>query len=170
MYVVRGAFEKFDEVTLHQTIGSIGVYVIWDDKSDLIPKYIGQGSILKRLCDHNLKFKPPLHGYISILGYEDDKKKNTWKAEAELMEAALLWVAEETGRISKENRQPARVGIIDKYFNEHGVIRVSLKDYDPFSPPKASRKLTTDKKIISLRPIGEEEVFIEHSWRRLRGA
>ena len=169
MYVVEGEFEKFTKVSIFDMIGAIGVYVIWDSRSTKKPRYVGQGYLLDRLSKHNDKFYPPLDGYISIIGY-DDKDRTKWKHKAELLEMALLWISEDTGRKSKANKQPARTGIMNNIFEEHGVIKFKIDGYDPFSHPQSSRNLSSEKKIIKIRPKGKEEVDIEHSWRWLRGA
>jgi hypothetical protein len=169
MYKIESEFERIDHITLYDMIGSIGVYVIWDARSTKKPRYIGQGYLLDRLSKHNDIFYPPLNGYVSIVGY-DGKDSNKYKHQAELLEAALLWVADETSRISKSNKQQARTGLMDNLFEKHGVIRYKLTGYDPFRHPKSAGFIGEDKTIISVRPRGKYEIDIEHKWRWLRGA
>jgi hypothetical protein len=124
---------------------------------------------MDRLSNHNDNFFPPLHGYVAILGY-DDKNREIYKHRAELLEAALLLVAEETGRMSKANRQPARTGLMDKLFEDHGVIKINLGGYDPFRNINYSKLISENKKLIYIRAKGKTEFEIEHNWRWLRGA
>src|ERR1035437_3819060 len=162
MHSVKTSFIRFSEISLFDTLGSIGTYVIWDQDSENIPCYIGQGAILNRLNSHNIRFSPPLDGYIAIFGHDDEKNAQKHKFDAELLEAALLIIAKQTQRLSKNNIQDARIGIIEKPFKNHGTIKFFLDGFDPFSPPNAPIKISEAKRIISIISRNSDEIGIDH--------
>ena len=168
MHSVKVDFIRFLDISLFDALGSIGTYVIWDQNSDYIPCYIGQGSIVNRLNSHNTRFTPPLNGYIAVFGHDDDKHASAFKLDAELLESALLEIAKQTQRLSTNNIQDARVGIVAKLFDKHGKIKFTLGGHDPFSPPTTSRIITPKKRIISITPVNSHEFEIEHGWQKLR--
>jgi hypothetical protein len=168
MHSIKTEFIRFSDISLFDSLGSIGTYVIWDQDSDNIPCYIGQGSIVNRLNSHNSRFTAPLNGYIALFGHDDDKNAAAFKLNAELLESALLEIAKQTQRLSKNNVQDARVGIVAKLFDKHGKIKFTLGGHDPFSPPTTSRMITPTKRIISIFPANSHEVEIEHGWQKLR--
>jgi hypothetical protein len=170
MHSIKIDFVRFSDLSLFDVLGSIGTYIIWDQDSDYIPCYIGQGSIVNRLNSHNNRFTPPLNGYIALFGHDDDKDATSFKLDAELLESALLGIAKQTQRLSKNNIQDARLGIIAKLFDKHGKIKFTLGGYDPFAPPSTSGMISQAKRIISITPLNACEFEIEHGWRKLRGS
>lgn len=167
MRIIKAPFDRIDEIRLPDLIDAVGVYVIWDGQSRARPSYIGEGTILKRLADHSSRFAKPFDGYIAILG---DKSSATAKHEAEIVEALLLAVAEETDRLPRHNVAPGKSHRIEKVFRSHGVLRVSFTGYDPLGVPWQARRLASPK-VVRLEDLGLGFVEMRHSWRlrRLQG-
>ena len=157
-------FQRFRDVTLYECIGLIGVYVVWDQNSDLIPTYIGKGNLFARLDKHHLRFKSPLDGYIAIFGEDQDADHH-----AEMLEGMLLFAADETNRLSKNNRQRGRLAKIKKQLKRHNIVRAQITGHDPFSHPRSCRPLSDDKKYIRAFVRDNESLEIEHPWHCLRG-
>lgn len=160
-------FHKFSEISLYDCVGTIGVYVVWDDKSRLIPTYIGKGKLFDRLASHHLKFRPPLDGYVAIFGEIGEIRADQL---AEMLEAMLLLAADETNRLSENNKQGGRLAKIKEYLKRHNLVRALITGYDPFSPPRCARYLPDNKKFLRAF-IGENgSVEIEHRFQCLRGS
>jgi hypothetical protein len=139
---------------------------VWDQNSDLIPTYIGKGNLFDRLDSSHSKFKPPLDGYIAILGEVGDRKADQ---HAEMLEAMLLFAADKTNRLSKNNRQGGRLAKIKKQLRRHNIVRALIAGYDPFSPPRFRRLLSGDKKYFRAF-VGDNGLLeIEHGFQCLRG-
>jgi len=169
MHAFQAEFVRFSEATMHQVLGAIGVYVIWDSKADNIPTYIGEGEILSRfVISHNAAFNPPLDGYITITGYKDQKvaEVKDAKEHAQILEAMILWIAEDTGRLPSVNRKQSGMTAVAKKLRKEDLLRVTLSGYDFFLNPARSKKLDGDKKIIKIHDEGDG-FLIEHKWRRL---
>jgi len=169
MHTFQAEFIRFTEATMHQVLGAIGVYVIWDSKADNIPTYIGEGEILSRfVISHNAAFKPPLDGYIAITGYKEQKvaEVRDAKEHAQILEAMILWIADQTGRLPSVNRKQSGMAAVAKKLGKENLLRVSLSGYDFFVHPARSKNLDGDKKIIRIHDVGDG-FLIEHKWRRL---
>jgi hypothetical protein len=166
LYRINAAFERFRDVNLYQCVGTIGVYVVWDDASEQSPTYIGKGNLFNRLESHHSKFEPPLDGHVAILGELGDRKADH---DAEILEGMLLWVAEQTGRLPENNRQRARLAKIKEKLKKHRLVRARLRGRDPFGPPHTRQLVSGDKKFIRVFLGKDGMPDIEHSWRRLRG-
>lgn len=165
--VQKVEIQRFRDVSLYDCVGIIGVYIVWDENSDIIPTYIGKGNLFSRLGSHHLRFKPPLDGYIAIFGEVGDRKADH---HAEMLEGMLLFAADETKRLSKNNRQRARLAKIKKQLKEHNIVRAQITGYDPFSPPRFRRPLSDDKKYIRAF-VGDNGLLeIEHKFQCLRGS
>lgn len=164
--IQRVEIQRFRNVSLYELVGIIGVYVVWDEHSDIIPTYIGKGNIISRLDSHYLRFKPPLDGYVAIFGEVGDRKADH---HAEMLEGMLLFAADETNRLSKNNRQRARLAKIKKQLKKHTTVRAQITGYDPFSPPRFCRPLSDDKKYIRAFVGDNGSLEIEHKFQCLRG-
>jgi hypothetical protein len=159
-------FQRFRDVSLHECVGIIGVYIVWDQNSNLIPTYIGKGNLFDRLDSHHSKFKPPLDGYVAILGEVGDSKAGQ---HAEMLEAMLLFAADETNRLSKNNRQGGRFAKTKKQLRRHSIVRALITGYDPFSPPRFRRLLSGNKKYFRAFVGDNGSLEIEHKFQCLRG-
>lgn len=171
MYRIKAKFSRFTEVSLYECVGTIGVYVVWDAKSykNCIPTYIGKGNLFNRLESHHSKFQPPLDGYVSVLGDVGDRKADH---DAELLEGMLLWIADKKRRLSKKNRQGARLKKLKNKLKQHRLVRCNLSRSgdDPFCSPRVPHKISEDKKYIRVFIDTDGELQMEHGWRKLRGS
>lgn len=164
--VKKFQFQRFRDVSLYECVGIIGVYVVWDQNSDLIPTYIGKGNLFDRLDSHHSKFKSPLDGYIAISGEVGDRKADQ---HAEMFEAMLLFAADATNRLSKNNRQGGRLAKIKEQLRQHTIVRALITGYDPFSPPRFRRILSDNKKYFRAFVGDNGSLKIEHKFQCLRG-
>ncbi len=165
MEIVRADFLRLDEVPLSALIATVGVYVIWDGKARARPTYIGEGTILQRVAQHASRFTRPFDGYLALLG---DWSGNRPKRDAEILEAVLLAVAEETDRLPTQNRSPGKMRAIHRVFRSHGTLRISVTGYDPLLIPGQARR-TTAAKVATVRYIADGLPYIlEHDWRLRR--
>ena len=167
MHKVEARFERIRDIHLGNLFGAVGVYVLWEDKEDLVPLYIGQGEILKRLGQHAEWCKPPADGYIAVLG---DFSEKGVKEEAEMVEAALLAVCEATSRDPDENRNRGNHNHFRKLLRKHNMIRVSIKGWDPLRNPAQPNKLSGARKAKVELDNDDEPFVTKHDWRKLRGA
>ena len=167
MNIIKAEFVRFSEVSLFDTLGSIGVYLIWDSKSGKTPSYIGRNSILNLLVESDNQLVPPLDGYIAILGHEYDQKAKRHKEDAEMLEAALLWIAKETRRLPRNNIKDARLGVIGKWFSDHGGVKFYLYGYDPFSSPHSPKEIKGEKRMVKIVTGGKDDASIEYNWNKL---
>lgn len=160
-------FDKFSEITLEKLLDyPIGTYIIWDGKAKKRPTYIGEGNILSRFNGHRKRFAFPLDGYIALLA-NDEKKA---KINAEILEALLLFIADVTNRYPNANKADGKWKGLNNVFDDHGVFKISLYGYDPFSHPKKSRYVENPRIIrvtIILDDDGNDAFDVQHEWRHL---
>ncbi len=169
MHIINAHFEKFTTAPVYSLLGSIGVYILWDRQAKARPTYIGEGNILKRLVEHTNRFAAPLHGYVAVLDTDPWQRA---KADAEIVEALLLAVANNTDRAPSTNVAPGKLRRIEDIFAAHGILRVNVRGFDPFSHPATSRPLTSTKQII-VRPCEDGSLLCDHDWqwrRRMKTA
>jgi len=162
--VIRARFDRLTELRVVDLVRAVGVYVIWDGQARARPTYIGEGTVLTRLADHANRFTPPFDGYVAILG---DTSSRTAKREAEIVEALLLAVAEDTDRLPPHNKAPGKTTGIERIFRSHGVLRASISGYDPLGIPWQSRRLAAAK-TIRLEHLGLGALDVRHGWRLRR--
>jgi len=169
MHVIDAHFARLSDVAVTDLAGCIGTYVIWDSQAKARPSYIGEGNILKRFVQHLDRFAWPLDGYVAAL------RAQTWqraKADAEIVEALMLAVAENTDRKPSVNVASGKLRGLDSIFRSHGTVRINIRGYDPFTPPRAARAINGIKRIV-LRDLSDGSALYEHDWqlrRRLRTA
>lgn len=160
-------FFRLTDVRLVELLDTpIGVYVIWDGRSQMRPTYIGEGNILSRFESHRLKFVAPIDGYIALL--DGDKRKA--KKEATMLEALLLHIAHQTDRHPTRNSAGGKWKHLDRLFDRHGVVKFLIDGYDPFVAPRNSRQMQRKKQIrigITEEDDGDEAFLVEHAWRTL---
>lgn len=157
------------EVSLEEVIGAIGVYVIWDDRDAAFPRYIGKGVLSDRLESHRKKseFRPPFVGYVAVVGSSFAANANQLDAQAEMLEGMLLWVAEQTHRLSPVNKKGSGYKKLWDQLDHHGKVRAKLDGFDPFSDPRMPRPLAVSKRFISVFE-SQSELKIDHNWKKLR--
>lgn len=162
MRVIEVTFERFSDVTMDRLPGALGVYVIWSSKSRVKPAYIGEGEILSRFEYWARNLPLPLRGFVAILSYGSQREV---KADAEIVEALLLNIADEINRWPTNNEKSGKRSNIEKIFKRHGVLRVNITGYDPLLAPNLSRM--KGKKIITVQIDKEGIIEINHRhWKR----
>lgn len=163
MKVVEAEFRPIERVDIYEAIGAIGVYVLWSPQAKARPTYIGEGNLLDRLGQHKGRYGPFMGGLVAILGHEPAK---TPKHHAEIVEAALLEVAQEVDRYPTDNVQNGRHSRIAAIMDNHETLRVTIKGHDPLlsprSPPMAAAKR------IHYRGLDREHYRLadDHGWRQ----
>jgi hypothetical protein len=160
MKVINAEFKRLCDMALDRLPGAIGVYVLWSSKSWVRPTYLGEGLILERFAAHAGKFPIPLEGTISIL---DNGTQKAIKTNAEIVEALLLYIAEEIDRFPSQNKNVGKHGQIEKVFTSHGVLRIRITGYDPLLGPRSSRM--NKEKIITLQTNRFGEIELSHPWK-----
>lgn len=163
MEIIKASFDRLTEIRFVSLLRAVGVYIIWDGRAHARPTYIGEGALLKRLAEHETRFVPPFDGYVAILGNRSSK---TAKRNAEIIEALLLAVAEDTDRLPTRNIASGKTTGLDRVFRSHGVLRVSVAGYDPLAIPWQSRRLRAAK-VIRLEDKGGT-LHLSHDWRLRR--
>jgi hypothetical protein len=138
------------------------VYVIWYARQKLRPSYIGEGNILERFAtEHTKRFSRPIDGYVAVLG---DLSDRSHKSDARISERLLLEVGKLIDRCPTVNVATGHLQPIRKVFENHGVLKVNVTGFDPFSPPWLARQLVGNR-LIDLRRQGDH-IGISHDWRR----
>lgn len=157
-------FKRFDEVSLDQVYGEIGVYVIWDGKSRINPTYIGEGQILHRFASHvrDDLFFWPIRGAVTMLGQESA----TAKAQAEILESVLLRISNEINRFPTVNDNMGTKSKIIKKLRRYNILNILIKGRDPLIVGNPSINGT---KIVTLELNEEADDFeIYHPWKTRR--
>lgn len=162
MYSVKVKFQRFDDVRLGENLRGTGVYVIWSSKASVKPSYIGKGDILARLSKHDGKFAFPVRGYVGIVGSSGQKREDK---DAKIIEALLLEVARDTERWPSHNGKSGHIALVQRTFQRKGPVRITVKEYDPFAPPTASRYLHEPKNIWFVQDIDGNDV-VKHHWNK----
>jgi hypothetical protein len=162
--VIDVTFERLTDASVASLLGCIGAYVLWDSQAKARPSYIGEGVILKRLTDHVYRFAYPLDGYAAPI-FEPSPQRA--KAYAEIVEALLLVVAHQTDRRPSVNVAPGKLRALDAVFRSHGTLRLNIRGFDPFLPPRNARPLSTPMRIV-LKDLPDGSLTIDHSWNSRR--
>ncbi len=144
MYGITVEFNRFEDVSFADVMRGTGVYVIWDSQARVKPSYIGIGDLLSRLSSHDSNFAFPVRGYIALIGNTRRKRENI---DAVIVEALLLDVAKQTDRWPTHNKKSGNISRVQKVFEKHGLVRITIKGCDPFGPPKMLRRLNVPKLI-----------------------
>jgi hypothetical protein len=156
-------FRRLEDVSLLDAYGETGVYVLWSSRASVRPSYIGEGYILDRFLSHTKKSwaTKPLNGVMTIL---DGANPRELKWRAEVIEYALLWVAEEIDRFPPNNTSLGKMSglhkLVSRADHDVGVIRINVRGVDPLLPPHRG----TMPSSKSIR-IDMKEFEIEHGWR-----
>jgi hypothetical protein len=159
MYPIELEFHRFCDVRLSDVLTRVGIYVIWDSQAKVRPSYIGKGDLLNRLANHDSNFSNPLDGYVAFLG---DGSKTTHDKESLAAEALLLEVAKDTDRWPIHNKKDGHWTSIESFCRNHKLLRVSVKNCDPFAPPDHPRYLDAAKYIRC--EMEADSYLYEHDW------
>lgn len=129
MFRIDCKFQKFSETNLLDIIHYYAVCVIGDGKTKKKATYIGYSenvvTRLFNLANNCLEF--PINDYIAL--FEDEE-------EALLSETLLIDIGTETNRIQDHNRKPGSLKFIEKFYKKHGMVKINVSGFDPFSAPK----------------------------------
>lgn len=165
METVRAHFLRLDEVAFPALIGAVGTYVIWDGRARARATYLGEGVLLERFAKHAGRFAWPFGGFVAVTG---DWTSARSKRDAEILEAVLLVIADDTDRLPIHNRSPGKVSRIRRVFQSHGTLRIRVTGLDPLMIPEQARPLQAPK-VATVRFVAPEEPYtVEHPWRRRR--
>jgi len=166
MHVINVIFQRLTDSTISDLLGEMGVYVIWDGFAKRRPTYIGEGNILRRLVEHENRFIKPFDGFTTVLSSPNIPHQRA-KAEGTIVEAMLLWVANDTDRRPSVNVASGRLRALDDIFQQHGTVRINVTGLDPLQPPEAFPRIKGVKRIV-LRAGSDGGIEMEHEWRSLR--
>lgn len=127
--------------------GVFGVYVLYGSKSRVLPTKIGEGVILNRFAAHLNAgiLGNEVEGFMSII--DRDTNRNN-KIYAQIAEAALFLIAEETDRLPVHSKNPRKSILLDN-LERFGKIKVYVSGFDPFLRTKIN-----ERKVC--------ELFIDH--------
>jgi hypothetical protein len=166
------AFRLLSEVSVLDSLGQAGVYVIWDASCASRPAYIGQGLWLQRLLSHSRspKFAPPLGGYIALTGRHMGSRKGRPRLRppalsdhvsagamylpsdlATMAEWALIQWASTRGIPPRHNQLAGELPRLREMVRAFGEARFHVLDLDPLIDPSAPRKLA---QAVGLRVAG----------------
>ncbi len=163
MHIIDADFRRFSDIAVPDLFGAIGVYVLWRGQAIARPSYIGEGNILSRLVTHHGNLGSTFDGFAAPLSHPRVTPQRA-KADAEIVEAMLLWVADEKDRAPSTNRAPGKLRALESIFRNHGTVRINVSGMDPLRPPE-ERPLIRGSKVITLRHAGDGHPDVEHDWR-----
>jgi len=137
MHIINLNFHRFDRTPFSILFRAIGVYVIWDGRQIIRPTILAKETFWNgsRRNTRNA-FSRPIDGYVSILG---DISNRHLKADARISERLLLEVGRLIDRYPTVNVSEGFLKPIRDVFENHGVLRVNVRGFDPFSPPWSPR-------------------------------
>jgi hypothetical protein len=164
MESIHCRFARLSDISVDELLHAYGVYVIWSGKSQARPSYIGEGDIWSRLGQHRNRFPRPVDGYATIIG---DEYTAATKRNAQIVEAVLLAIGEETDRYAIHNARGGNLVKLDKLFDRHGVVRIYFEGNDPFLEPGTGRPIE-GKRTVSITLDDEDNFTVNHPWRLRR--
>jgi hypothetical protein len=165
MHIINAHFHSLEELPAAHLFGEIGVYVIWSPRADVRPTYLGEGQILGRFAQEHIgRFGEKARGYVALMSEGTEKRR---KSDAEILEAALLFVGEVIGQRPAQNRSDGKRKPAWRLFDAgHGVIRLNMSGYHPL---RWNARLPR-RQEIKLEPVlvdGEPRIGVTHPWRRV---
>jgi hypothetical protein len=166
MLVIDAEFRRLEDLSLVDVYDEIGTYVIWCGKAIARPSYIGEGEVLRRFADHLNKpwATRPLAGTMALF----DGARS--KSEAQLVEAALLAVADLVDRYPVHNKAKGRAGaalyrLLRLQNHNVGTIRIVVSGQDPLLPPEGPAMRGTKWIVYRWNRDGSWQI-VEHGWNR----
>jgi hypothetical protein len=165
MHIINAHFESLDTVPVTALFGQLGVYVLWSAKADVRASYIGEGVVLHRLAtEHVARFGDRTQGYTAIMADGSEKRR---KADAEIVEAALLSIGEDIDQRPLHNDKGGKTkGIRALFAAGHGVVRLNFSGYHPLrwnAPLRGTAQVSVEPVEVS----GREGIRVAHTWRRV---
>ena len=166
MHTINADFHRLSDISVIDLFGVIGVYVLWRGRALARPSYIGEGNILSRLVTYHGNLPNIFDGFVAALSHPEISSQKA-KANAEIVETMLLWVAHDTDRVPRSNIAPGKFTALDRIFRNHGTVRINISGMDPLRSPEA-HPIIRDRKVITLRYAGGGLPNIEHEWQLRR--
>jgi hypothetical protein len=166
MHVIDAAFRRLSDWTIPDLLGEFGVYVLWDGRAKARPTYIGEGNVLRRLVEHEVRFASPLDGFAAVLSNASSPRQRA-KADGTIVEAMLLGVAEQTDRTPSTNVASGGLRALADIFARHGTVRINVSGMDPLRPPEELPRLRSARRI-TLRETTDGQIEVNHTWRQRR--
>jgi hypothetical protein len=129
MYPIDATFRPLKEVSLQETVGAIGVYVLWNRAADVRPSYLGQGVLLERIIASTKEFGTNLEGYIAIMQKGGESRRKT---DAQILEHTLLVAAKRIDQFPTRNQLSGNLAALFKRGAAgHEMIRVNVRGHHP---------------------------------------
>jgi hypothetical protein len=167
MIKIEANFTSLDRISLVDAYDEIGVYVLWSGKANARPSYIGEGNVLSRFSDHMSKSwaARPIAGCMAFL-----KSGSHAKVHGELVEAALLMVADKVDRFPPNNKHPGKGGsaitkLLRRADHDVGTIRIVVSGQDPLLEPERP-PMRRDKWIVLNRDRDDRWHVDSSGWNR----
>ena len=164
MHIIRAEFRRLNEVSLFDAYDELGVYVLWNGHGQVRPSYIGEGEVMKRFAAHLAApwARPPLDGVIWINPHGTHHEA---KMECELIECALLALADDVDRDPIHNKSRGRPVALRRVLDRFGGRRVRVNRHG-LRPTLSARELAdarnqgahdlgrwTDRAVRLARPV-----------------
>ena len=151
MLKIGAHFARLSDVSFADIYDVIGVYVLWSGKAKAVPSYIGEGDVLTRFSSHKNKAwaARPIDGVIAFVEASTPHRQ---KVYSELVEAALLAVAEKVDRYPTHNisggKPSAALNKALKHQDHNvGTIRIVITGKDPLLHP-STPEMSSEKWIV----------------------
>ncbi|HEY4012768.1 MAG TPA: hypothetical protein VGM06_05500 [Polyangiaceae bacterium] len=167
MHTIDLEFFPFNEVTLDDAIARYGVYVLWKPAASRCPSYIGEGKLLGRLGEHVATHGDNVDGYFAPIDGAPGKSKH----DGHVAEAMLIFTATWVGRPPRHNRNAGRLERVRSLGHRLGVLRVNVRNRDPFQPPwsTVSQLAKTRTIRVDFRALDrEEDAWLIQPWHQTR--
>ena len=161
MHSIHCHFRRIPNVPAADLLDAWGVYVLWDGRAKRRPAYIGEGDIWQRFLEHRDWTTRPFDGYVAVL---DEERRASAKRDLQIVEAVLLWIAEETDRLPQQNAKRGNASRLLPLFRSHGVVKIYVDGFDPLQDPATNRPLAA-KRIASVRLTNDDNFEVESDWR-----
>lgn len=160
MISIKAEFLNFNDVTVQYLHRAVGVYIIWESGGKRHPKYIGQGKLLQRLADSEIRCEDFWEGLICVTGFDDEPETIE---NAKLIENVILHIAKNLDRSPEDNVRVEYRSIVDAV-EEHNLVRINVEGRNPLLDP--GRPMLPRKMPINIRWSKEEnQIEIEHEFR-----
>jgi hypothetical protein len=142
MRTINVEFESLETLGAANLFGAFGVYVLWDQRAEHSPTYLGEGVILSRLSEHVKWLSSEVTGLVAILETKHD---------AEVAEALLLATAEDINRWPTRNSAPGKERRVHSLLETHGTVRLNVRGRHPFIHPDSKYSALNERAEISAR-------------------
>jgi hypothetical protein len=183
MEKIEVEIRDFDNYSVYDILNyKYGVYIIWDSRAKKYPTYIGEGDVMKRLCDHrnDKEYAMPINGYIAniyhICKNTKDKKYDKWRDEipekdkkkySQLLEYVFLWIAEEANIPIRNISSGSLKALKEKFSKGNRKIDIILNGTNPFKSRGEYKQLKKGSKIEIEKLNNSEPYFKNKNWKKI---